>query len=66
MVTTNGDGLAERMRVYRHQGQKGRHNHMVLGFSYRMTKMQAALGIVQLKRLEWVLERKEEIAKHYN
>jgi len=66
MVTTNNDELAEKMRVYRHQGQKGRYNHVVLGFNYRMTEMQAALGIVQLKRLEWILERKNEIAKVYD
>ncbi len=66
MVTTNNDELAEKMRIYRHQGQKGRYNHVVLGFNYRMTEMQAALGIVQLKRLEWILERKNEIAKVYD
>ncbi len=66
MVTTNDDELAENMRVYRHQGQKGRYNHVVLGFNYRMTEMQAALGIIQLKRLPWILERKKEIAEFYD
>jgi perosamine synthetase len=66
MVTTNDDELAEDMRVYRNQGQRGRYNHVVLGFNYRMTEMQAVLGIVQLKRLEWVLERKKKIAEVYD
>jgi Predicted pyridoxal phosphate-dependent enzyme apparently involved in regulation of cell wall biogenesis len=37
-----------------------------LGFNYRMTEMQAALGNSQLKRLDWSLRRRHEIAARYD
>ena len=36
-----------------------------LGYNYRLTDIQAALGISQLKRLEWSIERRNIIAAHY-
>jgi len=66
MVTTNSKELAEKMRNIRHQGQDRRYHHIVLGYNYRMSEMQASIGIVQLKRMEWVLKEKNRIAKKYN
>ncbi len=37
-----------------------------LGYNYRITEMQAALGISQLKRLDWSITRRNEIAKRYD
>ena len=37
-----------------------------LGYNYRITEMQAALGISQLKRLDWSIERRNEIARKYD
>ena len=37
-----------------------------LGFNYRMTDFQAALGISQLDKLEWFIDRRKEIVKRYN
>lgn len=37
-----------------------------LGYNYRITEMQAALGIIQLKRLDWSIQRRNEIAKKYD
>ncbi|MBO8159079.1 DegT/DnrJ/EryC1/StrS family aminotransferase, partial [Thermosyntropha sp.] len=37
-----------------------------LGFNYRMTDIQAALGISQLDKLDWFVKRRREIAKKYN
>ena len=37
-----------------------------LGFNYRMTDFQAALGISQLDKLEWFIDRRKEIVKKYN
>jgi UDP-4-amino-4,6-dideoxy-N-acetyl-beta-L-altrosamine transaminase len=37
-----------------------------LGFNYRLTELQAALGIVQLDRLDFFLKRRREIAAHYD
>ena len=37
-----------------------------LGYNYRMTDLQAALGISQLKRLDQFVQRRNEIAEHYD
>jgi UDP-4-amino-4,6-dideoxy-N-acetyl-beta-L-altrosamine transaminase len=37
-----------------------------LGYNYRITDMQASLGIVQLKRLDWSIQRRNEIAEKYD
>lgn len=65
MITTNDEQLANRMRMIRSLGQDSRYHHVILGYSYRMTDIQAALGLVQLKRLDWVVKRKVEKAKFY-
>lgn len=52
MVTTNDPMLAERVRLLRNHGQQERYRHIALGYNLRMTDLQAALGLVQLERLE--------------
>ena len=42
-----------------------RYWHDVLGFNYRMTNLQAAVGVAQLKKLNQFIERKREIAQWY-
>jgi len=42
-----------------------RYWHDVVGFNYRMTNLQAALGLAQLGKIERFIERKREIAKIY-
>lgn len=37
-----------------------------IAYNYRMTDMQAAIGIKQLERLDWIVSRRNEIALHYN
>jgi dTDP-4-amino-4,6-dideoxygalactose transaminase len=66
MVTCADDELAERIRQLVNQGQDGRYNHVSLGFNFRMTEMQAALGISQLSRLDDQLKRKEKLALYYD
>ena len=65
MVTTNYSDLAEKIRRLRSQGQDGVFHHVVLGYNYKMTDIQAALGIVQLRRIEWVISEKIRIAEYY-
>lgn len=66
MITLNDDELAERMRMLRSHGEDERYHHVVLGYNYRLTDIQAALGLVQLKRLDWVVEKKVEKARYYD
>lgn len=51
VVTTNSDDLAEKVRMVRTHGEKTKYNSLMLGTNYRMTEIQAAIGIVQLSRL---------------
>jgi perosamine synthetase len=67
MVTTNDPALATRMRIFRSHGLFGRDDHVMLGYNYRMTEMAAAMGLVQLERLDALnsarIRRSEEILR---
>eukprot|EP00392_Amoebophrya_sp_AT5.2_P012491 g12594.t1 len=69
MVLTDDANLYERARMTRNlcfDPQKPRFVHEKLGFNYRMTSMQAALGLAQLENLPAAVERKREIGRLYN
>jgi perosamine synthetase len=67
MVVTDDPDLAERCRSLRNLcfQPKQRFLHEEIGWNYRLTNLQAALGIAQLERLDWALERKRQIAQIY-
>lgn len=67
MVLCNNDDLAERCRKLRNLAfEPGRRFvHKEIGWNYRMTNLQAALGLAQLERLEQHIIRKREIGKRY-
>jgi perosamine synthetase len=67
MVVTDDDALAKHCRALRNlcfQPRK-RFVHEELGFNFRMTNLQAALGLAQLERLEQFVERKRHMGKRY-
>ena len=80
MATTNNELLAERMRLFRSHGinsnkyelnsesplQIWNYEQTLLGYNYRMTDIQAALGLSQLKRLDEYVQVRHEIAKRYD
>ena len=66
MVLIRDQETAERVRMLVNQGQEGRYVHTALGFNYRMTEMQAAIGLAQMSRIDWVLAEKERIATAYD
>ncbi|WP_339651687.1 UDP-4-amino-4,6-dideoxy-N-acetyl-beta-L-altrosamine transaminase [Halopseudomonas pelagia] len=79
MALTNNDDLASRMALLRSHGitrDPGLMTHAAdgpwyyqqvdLGFNYRMTELQAALGISQMERLDQFVVRRHELASRYN
>jgi perosamine synthetase len=62
MVVTDDASIAETLRLSRSQGAAGKYVHTRLGFNYRMTDMEAALGLRQLDRLDEYLARRRENA----
>lgn len=65
-ITTADDGLADRLRVYRNQGMRARYEFELLGVNYRMTDLQAAIGLVQLAKLDRNNGRRAAIAARYD
>mgnify|MGYP001166669708 CR=1 FL=1 len=67
MLLTNKKKIYEKAKILRDHGmsKEKRYYHNFLGFNYRMTAMQAAIGIVQLKKLKNILKRKKIIKNHY-
>lgn len=78
IVTTNNEKLYEKLKLYRTHGitrntaemsrQDGPwyYEQIDLGFNYRITDFQAALGISQLSRVDLFLKRRREIAARYD
>jgi perosamine synthetase len=68
MVVTDSDLLNERLRTLRGQGTRTsdpRYYHAELGFNYRMTELQAALGVGQLSHLDEMLNARRSVVRHY-
>ncbi|MHA6667358.1 DegT/DnrJ/EryC1/StrS family aminotransferase [Homoserinimonas sp. A447] len=55
MITTNDDVIADRLRVLRNQGMRERYVYEVAGHNYRLTDLQAAVGIPQLERYDAIV-----------
>jgi perosamine synthetase len=66
MLTTNSDAYAQRARLLRNLAfTEPRFWHEELGFNYRMTNVQAAIGCGQLERIESIVEAKRDLARRY-
>jgi len=77
MITTDNSDFAEQMRIFRNHGittdyrqrekQESWFYEMVdLGYNYRITDIQCALGLSQLQKLSSWVKRRQEIAQKYN
>ena len=67
MCVTNDQGLAEKCRSLRNLCfSNPRFVHEDLGWNYRMTNLQAAVGLAQLEKIDVHIERKREIGNLYN
>jgi|SRR5580704_7425815 perosamine synthetase len=68
-VVTHNSKIAKLVGTLRNQGRDDSAEwlqHTELGYNYRISEMNSALGIEQLKRIEAILEKRETIAKRYN
>lgn len=65
MVITNDDVMAQRLRMLRNQGRNAKGEHELLGGNWRMTEIAAAIGVVQLGRLEQGTRVRAENAAFY-
>lgn len=72
-VATNDDDLAHRLRRFRNHGIERRPEHggwyyevVETAMNYRLTDLQAALGLSQLAKLEQFIDRRREIAARYD
>ena len=52
MLTTNDPQIAERARMIRNHGCSAPYQHEMLGYNFRMTDLSAAIGLIQLNKLE--------------
>lgn len=68
LVVTNDDQAAAMMRALRNQGRAPGDTwlqHTYLGYNYRMNELSAALGLVQIGRIEELLGKREQVARWY-
>lgn len=68
MVTTHDAGLAARARSLKSLafGRTSKFMHTAVGYNYRMTNLQAAIGCAQLERIDETIDRKRRIAALYD
>ena len=77
MITTSNKVYADRMKLLRQHGMsvndRVRHksatvifeDHLEVGYNYRMTDIQASVGIKQLEKVDWIVEERRKIASLY-
>lgn len=65
-VTTDDDELADRLRLLRNQGMRRRYEYEIVGYNYRMTDLQAAIGIPQLERIDEIIATRQANAARLN
>jgi dTDP-4-amino-4,6-dideoxygalactose transaminase/acetyltransferase-like isoleucine patch superfamily enzyme len=63
IVTTNDDDLARTLKQLRNQGMRGRYDYEMPGYNWRLTDLQAAIAIPQLRRLKQITETRTRNAE---
>jgi len=64
MIVSNNKSLIEKVKLLRNHGQTARYIHEILGGNYRMTSFQAALGRIQLRKLDKLNEIRRKNAQY--
>lgn len=66
MLTTDDDKIAEKARLLRAHGRSERGEHVLIGHNFLMTDVEAAIGLVQLEKLDEFNNRRRDNAKILN
>lgn len=69
MIATDSKKIYEICKSLSNQGRTPNLqwlDHKYLGYNYRMDEMSAAVGLVQLKKLDYMIEKRKKIAQYYN
>jgi perosamine synthetase len=78
MITTSNEAYYNRLKLLRQHGMsvndRARHesskivfeDHLEVGYNYRLTDIQAAVGIQQLEKLDWIIAKRRKIASRYH
>jgi dTDP-4-amino-4,6-dideoxygalactose transaminase len=65
MVVTSDEGIAQTCRMLRDHGRKEKYEHELVGYNLRFNEIQAAVGRLQLQKLDWFNESRRQIARWY-
>jgi perosamine synthetase len=68
MVVTRDSQMADTIRALRNQGRMesdGWLHHRLLGYNYRLSELNCALGLEQMKRIDDILDRRQALARQY-
>ncbi|MCX6814145.1 MAG: DegT/DnrJ/EryC1/StrS family aminotransferase [Candidatus Aenigmarchaeota archaeon] len=63
MILTSQKDIAEKSKIIRNQGQTEQYRHEIISYNFRMTDIQAAIGIEQLKKVEYLNKKRAENAR---
>jgi perosamine synthetase len=66
MVTTNSEELSYRVGLLKNHGESEKYHHTLMGYNYRGTEIASVLGLDQMSRLDYFLEKRRSIARYYN
>ncbi|WP_252250259.1 DegT/DnrJ/EryC1/StrS family aminotransferase [Clostridium sp. ZBS13] len=69
IVVTNDDELAKKIKILRNHGlsyANGKPEFVAAGLNYRMTNIQGAIGVVQMKKLDNINNKRRHIVEEYN
>ncbi len=69
IIVTDDEAIARQAKILRNQGRDTASEwfeHTALGYNYRLSDINCALGIEQLKRIEFILKQRESVARKYN
>jgi len=66
MVTTDNEAIYKELLLIRHHGSKDRYHHITLGHTFRLGEISAAVGLKQLKKLDYFNDMRRKKAKIYH